>query len=131
MLTKDLYGYLISNEKLSSLLSASREDSKIYPNTAKIMSLAPFIVYRNNSGIKREEILKEETISFTITSLLFENILDISQTLYGLFEERSNLELENCFLFYSARTACSDYTDDLNRNVRTLSFIFKYKNKQE
>ena len=49
MILKDIYAYLKQSAILSAALEAGENDSKIYPNYARMSSKVPYIVYRSTN----------------------------------------------------------------------------------
>lgn len=130
MILQDIYFYLKQDKELALLLGAVNKDSKIYPNIAKAMVRPPFLVYRstNSSGTK-EEVLCEEGLNILITASSFEDIVRITEHLHKTFDLIENIPSKKYFIFYVKHTGGTDYYDELGRNVRVLSFIFKFISK--
>lgn len=129
MILGDIYAYLTADEALSSLLNATENDSKIYPNFAAITSRTPYIVYRSvNTGGSYDEVLCEEHITFIITAENFEQTVLISKALTALLDLSANqIPSDTYRIYYGKKTGGSDFIDELGRHSRAVNFIFKFK----
>ena len=129
MILKDIYSYLKQSAILSAALEAGENDTKIYPNYARMSSKVPYIVYRStNPGGTTDEVLNTEQITLTVTSESFLQTVEISFILTELLDLTENKISSSIYnIYYAKKTGGSDYVDELGRHVRALNFIFKFK----
>ncbi len=129
MILKDIYSYLKQSAILSAALEAGENDSKIYPNYARMSSKVPYIVYRStNPGGTTDEVLNTEQITLTVTSESFLQTVEISFILTELLDLTENKIASSLYnIYYAKKTGGSDYVDELGRHVRALNFLFKFK----
>ena len=131
MIIQDIYSFLKQDLTLSTTLNATTQDSKIYPNFARLSSRIPYIVYQvTNAGGSQDEVLSEEDITFLITAEDYSKVVVISYLLTSLFDLTCNTIPSTTYnIYYSKKVGGTDYTDDLGRYVRALNFIFKFSKK--
>lgn len=131
MILGDIYKYLQTDTGLTSALEATLQDSKIYPNFARISSRAPYIVYRSaNPGGSPDEVLSNEQAVFVITSDNFAKTVQISAVLTELLDlPNANIPSQEYNIYYCKKTGGSDYVDELGRHARALNFTLKFKKR--
>lgn len=129
MILDDIYAYLKNDEALSLSLGASEDDSKIYPNFARISSRAPYIIYRSsNPGGSSDEVLSEEALTLVITSESFAKTVEISRLLTGLLDlTEQQIPSQGNNIYYCKKIGGNDFIDELGRHSRALNFIFKFQ----
>ncbi len=129
MILKDIYAYLKQSAILRVALEAGENDSKLYPNYARMSSKVPYIVYRStNPGGTTDEVLNTEQITLTVTSESFLQTVEISFILTELLDLTENKISSSLYnIYYAKKVGGSDYVDELGRHVRALNFLFKFK----
>jgi len=129
MILEDIYAFLTTNATFSAAMQALKDDTKMYPNYARMSSKVPYIVYRStNPGGTTDEVLGYEAVTFTITADDFAQMLNITRVLTDLLDLKQ-VPSSAYNIYYAKKTGGSDYADELGRHARAVNFIFKFNKK--
>jgi len=130
VIEKDIYGYLSSDAELAALLGAKGSDRHIYPVYAKTGSPLPRIVYSvEGAGGRGAEHVQETVMTFQTTAETYGRASEVADKLYRLLNnaEPGSIPCSGGRIYYSRLIGGEDFSDELRRPVKALSFVFKYR----
>ncbi len=127
MIFLDIYKLMSTDVIIKDYLQPTKDDSKIYPNQAKLLSKPPYIIYRS-SGVNNAEIISEESMTFIICAEDYFVMDSLSSRVGGIFNEDS-LETDNFNIYHIKKTNSQDSVDELGHHARSLTFAFKFRRK--
>lgn len=130
MIFNDIYKYLSEDVILKDYLVPTENDSKIYPNFARNMSKPPYVVYRAG-GAGGAEILDGVTMVFLTVAQDYFVLNSVSARISELLSNKEDISSGAFNIYFSRKTACSDFVDERGYHVRSQSFAFKFRKKQE
>lgn len=125
-----IYAYLAADTTLKTLLGGVAGDSKIYPNSTKQGSAAPFLIYYTSGENRGDELLTEAQLFIEIHAATYTDMLAIYDRLIALLDVDMDIQphssvtvnLKSCRL-----SGTSDQKDELDETQRDLIFTVKYR----